>query len=27
MLETSRFRQTEIWLDPWEKQRTVIARM
>lgn len=27
MLETGRFRQTEIWLDPWEKQRTVIAQM
>jgi methylase of polypeptide subunit release factors len=27
MLETGRFRQTEIWLDPWEKQRTVIAHM
>lgn len=27
MLETGRFHQTEIWLDTWEKQRTVIARM
>jgi methylase of polypeptide subunit release factors len=27
MLETGRFRQTEIWLDPWERQRTVIAHM
>jgi len=27
MLETGLFRQTEIWLDPWERQRTVIAHM
>lgn len=27
MLETGRFHQTEIWLDPWERQRTVIAHM
>jgi len=27
MLQTGRFRQTELWLDPWGKQRTVIARM
>lgn len=27
MLETGSFRRTEIWLDPWEKQRVVIAHM
>ncbi|KAF9529193.1 S-adenosyl-L-methionine-dependent methyltransferase [Crepidotus variabilis] len=27
MLETGRFRRTEIWSDPWEKQRTVVAHM
>ncbi|KAF8904463.1 S-adenosyl-L-methionine-dependent methyltransferase [Gymnopilus junonius] len=26
MRATGRFRLTEIWLDPWGKQRTVIAR-
>jgi methylase of polypeptide subunit release factors len=25
--ETGRFQSTEIWLDPWRKQRTVIAHM
>jgi len=27
MRETGSFRSTEIWLDPWGKQRTVVARM
>ena len=27
VLETGRFRQTGIWLDLWEKQRTVIAQL
>lgn len=27
MRNTGRFRQTEIWKDPWGQQRTVIARM
>ncbi|KAF8973110.1 S-adenosyl-L-methionine-dependent methyltransferase [Flammula alnicola] len=27
MRDTGRFRRTDIWLDPWGKQRTVIARM
>ncbi|EDR11878.1 uncharacterized protein LACBIDRAFT_313779 [Laccaria bicolor S238N-H82] len=27
VLSTGLFRHTEIWLDPWGKQRTVIARM
>ena len=27
MRATGRFRLTEIWLDPWGKQRTVIARV
>lgn len=27
MHDTGRFRETDIWLDPWGKQRTVIARM
>lgn len=26
MRDTGRFKRTEIWLDPWGKQRTVIAR-
>lgn len=27
MHDTRRFLRTEIWLDPWGKQRTVIAHM